>query len=41
MNTFFFLKADLYIKNWATYVRDNLRPDVTIYIEQGNECWVR
>ena len=31
--------TDEYIKKWATYVRDNLRPDVTIYIEVGNECW--
>ncbi len=38
---YIFSKAALYITNWATYVRDNLRPDVMIYIEQGNECWVR
>ncbi|CAF0900053.1 unnamed protein product [Brachionus calyciflorus] len=31
--------SDEYIRNWATYVRDNLRPDVKIYIEVGNECW--
>lgn len=31
--------TDEYIRNWATYVRDNLRPDVKIYIEVGNECW--
>lgn len=31
--------TDEYIKNWATFVRDNLRPDVKIYVEVGNECW--
>ncbi|EFC47802.1 hypothetical protein NAEGRDRAFT_57192 [Naegleria gruberi] len=31
--------TDRYIENWATYVRDYLRPDVTAYIEIGNECW--
>ena len=28
-----------YIRNWAIYLRDHLRPDVKIYIELGNECW--
>ena len=31
--------TDDYIRNWAIYLRDYLRPDVKIYIEQGNECW--
>ncbi|RNA10793.1 PA14 domain-containing [Brachionus plicatilis] len=31
--------SDNYIRKWAAYVRDNLRPDVKIYLEVGNECW--
>jgi len=31
--------TDNYITQFALYIRDHLRPDVKIYIEQGNECW--
>ncbi|RNA33846.1 PA14 domain-containing [Brachionus plicatilis] len=31
--------TDTYIEKWAEYVRDNLRDDVKVYIEVGNECW--
>lgn len=34
-----YIATDEYMINFATYIRDNLRPDVTIYIEMGNECW--
>lgn len=34
-----YIATDEYIINFATYIRDNVRPDVTIYIEMGNECW--
>ena len=31
--------TDNYIEQWSQYLRDNLRPDVKIYVEIGNECW--
>ena len=31
--------TDNYLIHFAEYVRDHLRPDVTIYVEIGNECW--
>ena len=30
---------DDYVRNFATYVRDNLNPDLKIYIEYSNETW--
>ncbi|MFN5515528.1 MAG: Calx-beta domain-containing protein [Cyanobacteriota bacterium] len=32
---------DEYIRNFATYVRDNLDPDLTVYVEYSNEVWNR
>jgi hypothetical protein len=31
--------TDDYIRNVSIYLRDHVRPDVKIYLEQGNECW--
>lgn len=31
--------TDNYIEKWSQYLRHNLRPDVKIYVEIGNECW--
>lgn len=30
---------DDYVRQFATYVRDNLDPDLTIYLEYSNEVW--
>ncbi|GIQ79506.1 hypothetical protein KIPB_000157, partial [Kipferlia bialata] len=31
--------SDGYVTQFATYLRDNLRPDVSMYIELSNEVW--
>jgi hypothetical protein len=31
--------SDDYVRNFATYVRDNLNPDLKVYIEYSNETW--
>lgn len=33
------IATDNYLRNLSIYIRDNLRPDVKIYFEIGNECW--
>jgi hypothetical protein len=33
------LANDEYHQQFATYVRDNLRPDVKVYVEWSNEVW--
>lgn len=30
---------DEYVRNFATYVRDNLNPELKVYIEYSNETW--
>ena len=30
---------DNYVRQFSTYVRDNLDPDLTAYVEYGNEAW--
>jgi hypothetical protein len=30
---------DDYVRRFATYVRDNLRPDLKVYVEYSNEVW--
>jgi len=30
---------DEYVRNFATYVRDNLRPELKVYVEYSNEVW--
>ncbi|MFN5516602.1 MAG: Calx-beta domain-containing protein [Cyanobacteriota bacterium] len=31
--------TDDYVRNFAQYVRDNLDPDLTVYVEYSNEVW--
>ncbi|WP_239005417.1 cellulose-binding protein [Gloeothece citriformis] len=31
--------TDDYVKNFATYVRDHLKPELKIYVEYSNEVW--
>ncbi|EAZ91749.1 cadherin-like domain-containing protein, partial [Crocosphaera chwakensis] len=33
------LATDEYVTNFATYVRDNLEPERTVYVEYSNEVW--
>jgi hypothetical protein len=33
------LATEDYIRQFATYLRDNMNPELKIYIEYSNECW--
>ena len=33
------MATDEYVTNFATYVRDNLEPERTVYVEYSNEVW--